>query len=277
MAVVEERNSFVLYGSYKEQFDMLTNEQAGQWIQAVFTYVCTGEKHCDDPMVAMMLSMTCHQLDIDARKYAERLERQKEAARKAGRASAEKRAQKKAAEEIQRNATVVNDCQRFQHEDEDVDEYENEYEDEYENDIDDDDDLNNNGRRHRQKVAGDTAILFFGTEHWPVMPSSLQIYKALANRLTQRYMNRPAGDFDIQKVMEYASRVEYTAADQSHMVCDEAKTELLEFVFERAAEQEHVTWKYIDGIIINYRNRGVYTVNDAIENEYSWNRGEILY
>ena len=113
MAAAEEKMSFILYGSYEEQLNMLTDEQAGKWIKAIYAYVRTGEKHSDDPLVAMLLSVAGHQLDIDARKYAEKKERLKEAARKAGKASAEKRAMKKA-EETQRNATVVNDCQRLQ-------------------------------------------------------------------------------------------------------------------------------------------------------------------
>ena len=113
MAAAEEKMSFILYGSYEEQLNMLTDEQAGKWIKAIYAYVRTGEKHSDDPLVAMLLSVAGYQLDIDARKYAEKKERLKEAARKAGKASAEKRAMKKT-EETQRNATVVNDCQRLQ-------------------------------------------------------------------------------------------------------------------------------------------------------------------
>ncbi len=84
MAVAEEKMSFILYGSYEEQLNMLTDEQAGKWIKAIYTYVRTGEKHSDDPLVAMLLSVAGHQLDIDARKYAEKKERLKEAGRKGG-------------------------------------------------------------------------------------------------------------------------------------------------------------------------------------------------
>ena len=124
MAVAEDKTSFILYGSYEEQLDMLTDEQTGKLLKAIYVYARTGEKHSDDPMVAMMLSVISHQMDIDARKYAESVERRKVAASKAGKISAEKRAMKKAAQEYQPNATNVNDCQRFQHVyvDDDVDE-----------------------------------------------------------------------------------------------------------------------------------------------------------
>ena len=84
MAAAEEKMSFILYGSYEEQLNMLTDEQAGKWIKAIYTYVRTGEKHSEDPLVAMLLSVAGHQLDIDARKYAEKKERLKEAGRKGG-------------------------------------------------------------------------------------------------------------------------------------------------------------------------------------------------
>ncbi|MBQ5707197.1 MAG: hypothetical protein IIV69_02890, partial [Peptococcaceae bacterium] len=125
MALVEDKISFILYGSYEEQLDMLTDEQTGKLLKAIYVYARTGEKHSDDPMVAMMLSVISHQMDIDARKYAESRERRKASASKAGKISAEKRAMKKAAQECemqeyeaqqyQPNATNVNDCQRFQH------------------------------------------------------------------------------------------------------------------------------------------------------------------
>lgn len=289
--------TFILHARYAEQVEMLNDAQAGILFRAILQYAQTGaEVASADPAVCMMFSFIRQQMDADLEKYEQACKKRSEAASRAGKISAEKRALRK----LQEQATDVNDCQRIQHDNDNEDdsdnenecdseyEYENEYENEYESayECDDDDDndnaygngiVNNSGRRRPQNSADDTTILFFGNQHWPVLQSELQTYTALANRLTHRYMNRAAGEFDIQKVMEHTSRIEYTADDERYMVCDGAKTELLQFVFERAAEQERVTWKYIDGIISNYRKRGVYTAAEAIENEYSWNRGEILY
>ncbi|MBQ7025185.1 MAG: hypothetical protein IJN31_01140 [Peptococcaceae bacterium] len=123
MAAAEEKISFVLYSSYEEQLNLLSNEQAGELMKAIFVYARTGEKQCQDPMVTMMLGFISYQMDIDARKYAESKERRREAASRAGKISAEKRAMKKA-EELQQNSTNVNECQRIQHVyvDDDVDE-----------------------------------------------------------------------------------------------------------------------------------------------------------
>ena len=80
-----EKISFVLYGSYEEQLNMLTDEQVGILLRNIYSYVRTGEKHADDPMVTMLLSVICHQLDIDARKYEESKLRRQEAGKKGGR------------------------------------------------------------------------------------------------------------------------------------------------------------------------------------------------
>jgi len=147
MAAVEEKISFVLYSSYEEQLNLLSNEQAGELMKAIFVYARTGEKQCQDPMVTMMLGFISYQMDIDARKYAESKERRREAASKAGKISAEKRTMKKAAE-LQQNATNVDACQRIQHVyvDDDVDEYV---------DVDEDADVdvldNKTGRRRQEE------------------------------------------------------------------------------------------------------------------------------
>ena len=125
-----EKKSFVMYTSYEEPINMLSDEQAGQLMKGVFTYVRTGEKISTDPMVTMLLSIIANQLDLDSRKYAESRERRIAAARKAGRASAEKRtlqrettAQQEAAQEQdtelfaeneEPEATCVDQTQRFQ-------------------------------------------------------------------------------------------------------------------------------------------------------------------
>ena len=152
MAAAEEKISFVLYSSYEEQLNMLSNEQAGELMKAIFVYARTGEKQCQDPMVTMMLGFISYQMDIDARKYAESKERRREAASRAGKISAEKRAMKKAAE-LQQNATNVDACQRIQHVyvDDDVDEYVDVDEDEYVDEDADVDVLDNKTGRRRQE------------------------------------------------------------------------------------------------------------------------------
>ncbi|MBQ7026194.1 MAG: hypothetical protein IJN31_06280, partial [Peptococcaceae bacterium] len=123
MAAAEEKMSFILYGSYEEQLNMLTDEQAGKWIKAIYAYVRTGEKHSDDPLVAMLLSVAGHQLDIDARKYAEKKERLKEAGRKGGLQKAKNLAEASHAANCVANLAVDVDDDVNVDVDVDVDEY----------------------------------------------------------------------------------------------------------------------------------------------------------
>ena len=278
--IASSKPTFVLHTRYAEQVDMLNDTQAGMLFRAVLHYADTGlAVETADPAVNMMFSFIRQQMDADYEKYEETCKKRSEAASRAGKISAEKRALKK---QQAANATNVNDCQRIQHDNEY--DYEDDSDNEYDNESDDDNDDEDDdyeyhcaadGRHRRPEAADDTAIVLYGRNQWPVMQCSLEHYTQFANTLTRKYMGRAATVFDIEKVMEYASRIAY-ADEQSHMVCDTSKADLLQFVFDRAAEQERVTWKYIDGIISNYRKRGVETVEDAVENEYSWNRGEII-
>ncbi|MBP3585431.1 MAG: hypothetical protein J6J59_07080, partial [Peptococcaceae bacterium] len=146
MTAAEEKMSFILYGSYEEQLNMLTDEQAGKWIKAIYTYVRTGEKHNDDPLVAMLLSVAGYQLDNDARKYAEKKERLKEAGRKGGLQKAKNLAEASHAANCVANLAVDVDDDVNVDVDVDVDEY-----------VDADVDVldNKTGRRRRQEDEED--------------------------------------------------------------------------------------------------------------------------
>ena len=113
--VAEDRDRFYIYTDYEEQLKMLTDEQIGRVFMALYHYFHTGEKLVQEQEVNMMLSFMTSKLDKDAKYYARKVERRREAGRKGGEASARKREQKRLAEEAnQANVEIVNDCQRFQ-------------------------------------------------------------------------------------------------------------------------------------------------------------------
>lgn len=271
-----EKISFVLYGSYEEQLNMLTDEQVGILLRNIYSYVRTGEKHADDPMVTMLLSVICHQLDIDARKYEESKLRRQEAGKKGG------RPRKNTVDE---KAMVFSEKRTKDMEPVDVDEDEDVYDDvdEYvdvdvyaDDDDDDDQDLFYDivGRRRPDLV--DDTIFPYGDNDVPTTLMELDKFAALANKLLLKHMGRTATTFDIQRVFDYVYTPAYTEDNTAYATYDDTKAELLAFVFDRAAEQNRVTWKYIGGIWDNYQKRGVTNVEDAIENEYAWNRGEAV-
>ena len=283
MALVEDKISFILYGSYEEQLDMLTDEQTGKLLKAIYVYARTGEKHSDDPMVAMMLSVISHQMDIDARKYAESKERRKASASKAGKISAEKRAMKKAAEEYeaqeyQPNATNVNDCQRFQHvyvdDDVDVDEYV------------DVDVLNINKQQQRQEdvvephwsafgIVNDDSIYCYGKNRIPTTSKEFLKIRDVAESLFNRYHTKRATNQDVERVFEHVYRPAYNSNGEGYAVLDQARAELLEFAFSQASVQDQVKWSYIDTIMDKYSKNDITTAAQAQEYEYSRKRGEV--
>ena len=66
-----DRRSFVLYFDLFEELEMLSIEQRGQWITAIFNYVRDGELPTfEDLGLKMMFSQTRRCLDRDAEKYA---------------------------------------------------------------------------------------------------------------------------------------------------------------------------------------------------------------
>ena len=245
-----EKISFVLYGSYEESLNMLTDEQAGKLIKSIYTYVRTGEKCANEPLVAMLFSMISHQLDIDARKYEESKARRKEAARIGGRASAEKRAKQKAAE--QQNQTIASDSQRFQPVDVDVDV--------------DVDVLNNISGDGGEDVVQAREIIYFADT--PTVQAELDKFQSFAQELFVRFSHHQPGQYDLEQVFfNTYSRIELDE-DTAIAAFDPDKAELLLYAFQQAANADKVTWGYINGIYQRFAQRGIKTVMDA--ERYNW-------
>ena len=81
-----ERKSIVLYLDSEQQWDMLTDAQAGILIKALLHYSKTGERiHTDDGMVAMAFSFMAAQIDRDGEKYDRVCERNAKNGLKGGR------------------------------------------------------------------------------------------------------------------------------------------------------------------------------------------------
>lgn len=79
------KNSFVLYNEYKEQFELLSYEEAGQLIMAIFEYTETGNVPQLEGMTLMAFSFIRKQLDRDSEKYEKTIEKRREAGKAGGR------------------------------------------------------------------------------------------------------------------------------------------------------------------------------------------------
>lgn len=77
-----DKNSFLIYLDYQEQFELLTDEQAGQLIKAIIKYEKTGEITNLDGMTKMAFSFIKQQLDRDSEKWKEEKQKRSEAGKK---------------------------------------------------------------------------------------------------------------------------------------------------------------------------------------------------
>ena len=78
------KKSFLLYNSYSEQFELLTDEQLGKLIRGIFTYTDSGKIPELDSVSKMAFSFMKSQVDRDTLKWEEQKRQRSEAGRKGG-------------------------------------------------------------------------------------------------------------------------------------------------------------------------------------------------
>ena len=107
------KKSFVLYTDSAEQFEILSDEQAGKLIKAVFNYA---ENRIlpkfDDGMLIMAFSFIKGQIDRDSEKWEETRKKRAEAGRKGGKQTQANASSAKQTKQNQANQAVnvnVND------------------------------------------------------------------------------------------------------------------------------------------------------------------------
>ena len=288
-AVNEEKISFILYGSYEEQLNMLTDKQAGQWIKGVYHYINTGEKHHNDPMVKMLLSVVTHQLDIDARKYAESKERRINAGKKGGRP-------RKNNVESQSETAGDDVCSVQQNNDDEkpkkamlfsekhlkdikpVDVYVDE---DVDVDVDADVDADvliysgDGGEEDGELRARAEEIIHIFDDQYVTTPAELEKFQELTDQLFVRYAHRQPTEYDLIQVFENANGIGILEDDSHIAVYDDNKAELLRYAFSKAADADNVNWRYIEGIYANFRRRGIQCVDDAYMDNWERNYGPI--
>ena len=111
-----KRDSFVLYTEYIEQVNLLSIEQRGVLLTAIFSYAADAELPDMDGITKMAFAFIKSRIDKDAEKYAKTIEKRKEAGKLGGRpkanGSTEKQEKAKKANgfsEKQNNPVYVND------------------------------------------------------------------------------------------------------------------------------------------------------------------------
>ena len=278
------KNSFLLYGNYEKQVKRLSDVQAGELFKIILHYVNTGEmRKSSDALVDMVFSMISFQLGFDMKRYEESCEKRREAGRKAGKASAEKRAK---AKQEAKALTNVNDCQRFQH---DTD-TETEIDTDTETEIDTvtDTEIKNKTSHHPhhssqracegEEVSTEASmdeIIPYGENQHPTTRDVIAQMESLAGELICRYCGRAAYQNDVQNVFDKCYTVAERPDGELYAAFSPERAELLRYAFKQAGDAGNVNWKYIEGIYDNFEKRRIKTVEDAIQSEYAWQRGEI--
>ena len=96
---MSDKKSFILYNSYYEQVMMLSIEERGQLLTAIYEYQINGEVSVQmSPIVAMAFSFVRSDMQRDAEKYEEKCAKNRANGRKGGRP-------KKAAVKVNETAT----------------------------------------------------------------------------------------------------------------------------------------------------------------------------
>ena len=297
----DEPISFVLYGSYEEQMQFLTDEQVGRLIRNALHYVKTGEQKTAEPIVDIMLSVMAN----DIRNQKRNMKKRSDAGKAGGEASAKAKEEKKQDAKKPAKKTgkkqnkktspasgeeSLNDFERFettgkQYEDVDKDE-----EVEMDADVDgyEDADVNNKTSHHphhsgkgagasdalSQKASMDEVIPY-GENQNPTTRGVIAQMEQLANELIRKYCGRAAYENDVQNVFDKCYTVAELPDGELYAAYSPERAELLSYAFKQAGDAGSVNWKYIEGIYDNFEKRRITTVEEAIRKEYEWQRGEI--
>lgn len=104
-----KNNSFVLYTDSRNLIELLTDEQSGKLLKAIFSYVEEGEAPDLDDVSTVVFTAIRNYLDRDQAKYQEVCQKRAEYGRKGGEAKASKSYQKlaKASKSYQTIASVA--------------------------------------------------------------------------------------------------------------------------------------------------------------------------
>lgn len=101
------RNSFVLYVDAGQHIDLLSNEEAGAMVKALFRYAGTGEVPSGlSPAAAMAFSFIRAQIDRDGEKWEQIKQKRSEAGRRGGRPRSQT-AQQEANQEEENNEKQI--------------------------------------------------------------------------------------------------------------------------------------------------------------------------
>ena len=81
---VEKKKSFLLYCDLKPQIDLLSYEEKGRLLEAIYDHECGGEVKALPPMAEIVFKGVEAQLERDRQRYEDTCQKRAEAGKKSG-------------------------------------------------------------------------------------------------------------------------------------------------------------------------------------------------
>lgn len=219
-----DKKSFVLYLDYKKHFALLSPDDQGRLLMAIFDYVETGAEPALESMPLMAFSFIRAQLDRDQASYEETCKRRAEAGRKSGEA---RRAKAEAAEQEGTKRTSVQFVQ--QNEQEGTKRTDNDNENDNENENENENEINNRGNsdespskksarfvpptvdevrayciERNNRVSPEAFVDFYSSKGWMVGKNKMKDWKA-AIRTWEKGENRQPTPRPAQQPRQYSN------------------------------------------------------------------------
>ena len=285
--IYQKKNGFILYKNYIKTVNKMTNEQAGELFKIILHYANTGELlRSEDPRVDTALDFIGERLEFDIQKYLDTCEKRKEAGAKGGSAGKKEQADEAAEEtDAAEKQTKANRSAKKQRQANTSKTPDTDTETDTDTEIDTDTDTetekhqtcssSTGGKRACVKGRRDDGLLIYGEEQYPVLEADIDKNEALTRELHRQYLHTVPSAYDYESVFR---RVYVRTELPEGAVCaafDMQKADLLRHAFGEAASAHKVNWRYIDGILSHYEDYGIRTVEEAVQHEGRWKRGEI--
>ena len=301
----QKKNKFHLYKNYIRSVEKMTNEQAGELFKMILHFVNTGELlESEDPRVDSAFDFIGERLEFDTRNYVDTCQKNSENGKQGGRPKKETTLEVKpeaktetisrADEDKPKKPKKPKKANGFSEKAKKADtETDTDTDMETETDIDTDTDTNHKTSLLLRPCSGGTGASeenAAGNSDNPDNPDELTRYgenqhlttrgvivqmEDFAAELVRKYWGRAACENDVEKVYDKCYMPGTLPNGEWGAVFSTEKSDLLRYAFQQAAMQNGCTWSYIEGIYKKFDERRIRTVEEAVEKEYEWQRGEI--
>lgn len=215
------KDSFILYSSYEDKFNMLTEKDRGKLITALFAYV-RGEDLSKElsPITQMAYAFITQQIAMDTAKYKEICEKRKANGLLGGRPKKDNKPngfneKPKQANGLEENQMVFEKTKQNHNEYENDNENDNEYDNEYDNEFVPPtlEEVKSFCEGRNNKIDAERFISFYKSKGWKVGNQPMTDWKSAVitweTRSSEKLMNTTLEDIDKKRLNDLFSNIEY--------------------------------------------------------------------